>query len=166
MRPLKITSGPRFSINGHADFHKGKSENPKIGTVEDWYLINLSGAMHPIHIHLIQFQHLRQYTLKMVPGFEESCSFYDVDFVFKNENVSCDDKYNGIDYQHYRDKINGSPTLKDYQDACTYIANLSDWTECFDEFGNEEATGPTSGIDVMTSLINGSAYDSPNMTDS
>ena len=34
MRPLYVPSDfSFFAINGHADFHKGQSENPKIGTV-------------------------------------------------------------------------------------------------------------------------------------
>ena len=50
------TTGTHFKINGHYRFHKGQSENPEIGTTEDWWLINLSGFEHPIHVHLINFQ--------------------------------------------------------------------------------------------------------------
>lgn len=32
------------------------TENPKLGTTEIWYLINLTKDSHPIHIHLIDFQ--------------------------------------------------------------------------------------------------------------
>ncbi|MEH7307896.1 multicopper oxidase family protein [Neobacillus drentensis] len=32
------------------------TENPKLGSTEIWYLINLSPDSHPIHIHLIDFQ--------------------------------------------------------------------------------------------------------------
>ncbi|MEH6908157.1 multicopper oxidase family protein [Neobacillus drentensis] len=32
------------------------SENPKLGSTEIWYLINLTKDSHPIHIHLIDFQ--------------------------------------------------------------------------------------------------------------
>ncbi|WP_144550746.1 multicopper oxidase family protein [Bacillus sp. X1(2014)] len=32
------------------------SENPKLGSTEIWYLINLSQDSHPIHLHLVEFQ--------------------------------------------------------------------------------------------------------------
>ncbi|UPM56493.1 multicopper oxidase family protein [Gottfriedia acidiceleris] len=32
------------------------SENPKLGTTEIWYLINLTPDAHPIHLHLINFK--------------------------------------------------------------------------------------------------------------
>lgn len=32
------------------------TENPKLGSTEIWYLINLTDDSHPIHIHLIDFQ--------------------------------------------------------------------------------------------------------------
>ena len=68
MRPLVRTTQFSFGINGHIDFHQGASENPMIGTVEDWYLINTMTSPqigHPIHVHLIQYEHLREYTLKL-----------------------------------------------------------------------------------------------------
>ena len=35
------------------------SETPKVGTVEDWYYINLTGDTHPMHTHLVTFQVVR-----------------------------------------------------------------------------------------------------------
>jgi spore coat protein A len=32
------------------------TETPKIGTVEDWVYINMTGDTHPMHIHLVTFQ--------------------------------------------------------------------------------------------------------------
>lgn len=32
------------------------TENPRLGTTEVWYLINLTTDTHPIHLHLIDFQ--------------------------------------------------------------------------------------------------------------
>lgn len=32
------------------------TETPRVGATEDWYLINLLGGAHPIHIHLVPFQ--------------------------------------------------------------------------------------------------------------
>lgn len=36
------------------------SELPRVGSTEDWEIINLTGDTHPIHIHLIQFQVLNR----------------------------------------------------------------------------------------------------------
>ena len=81
MRPILLypekEGGAFFSINGHVNFHHGQSENPQIGTVEDWYYINLIGNPHPIHVHLINFQMIKQYSLKMVTG---SVTYYHCDF--------------------------------------------------------------------------------------
>ena len=68
MRPL--ISRPfdqRFVINGHYMFDMGASENPQIGTIEDWYIINTITEPHPIHMHLQQFQVVRTYSLKLSP---------------------------------------------------------------------------------------------------
>lgn len=32
------------------------SETPRVGTVEDWEIVNLTADTHPIHLHLVQFQ--------------------------------------------------------------------------------------------------------------
>jgi spore coat protein A, manganese oxidase len=32
------------------------TETPKVGTVEDWVYVNLTGDTHPMHIHLVTFQ--------------------------------------------------------------------------------------------------------------
>ncbi len=32
------------------------TENPKVGTVEDWVYINMTGDTHPMHTHLVTFQ--------------------------------------------------------------------------------------------------------------
>ena len=47
-------------------FDQGNSENPQIGTVEDWFLINVDNfVVHPFHFHLINFQIVRDYYLKI-----------------------------------------------------------------------------------------------------
>ena len=37
-------------------FDDPTTEIPKVGTVEDWVYINLTGDTHPMHVHLVQFQ--------------------------------------------------------------------------------------------------------------
>lgn len=32
------------------------SETPRVGSTEDWVIVNIAGGSHPIHLHLIQFQ--------------------------------------------------------------------------------------------------------------
>jgi spore coat protein A, manganese oxidase len=38
------------------DFEELPTETPRVGTVEDWVYINLTGDTHPIHTHLVTFQ--------------------------------------------------------------------------------------------------------------
>ena len=57
--------GGTFSFNGHPDFHNdGKTDNPRIGTTEDWVYFSFL-ASHPIHIHLINYQVISKVALKM-----------------------------------------------------------------------------------------------------
>jgi spore coat protein A len=53
-----VTLEPAYgSMNGRKyDDPRGVQERPKLGSTEDWRLINLTGDTHPIHLHLIQFQ--------------------------------------------------------------------------------------------------------------
>jgi spore coat protein A len=51
---LEFAAG-RFLIDG-LRFHDPVTIQVPEGDVEDWLLINLTGATHPIHVHLVQFQ--------------------------------------------------------------------------------------------------------------
>jgi len=62
----------------------GETETPQIGTVEDWYIINNLWEPHPMHFHLINFQIIQTYSLKLTP---EGCTFYELDF-FRFSNYS------------------------------------------------------------------------------
>lgn len=67
MRPLlSLPRDEKFVINGHYMFDMGASENPKIGTVEDWYFVNTLFEAHPMHFHLVNFQVIQTFSLKMV----------------------------------------------------------------------------------------------------
>jgi len=37
-------------------FEDPTTELPKVGTIEDWVYINVTGDTHPMHVHLVQFQ--------------------------------------------------------------------------------------------------------------
>jgi spore coat protein A, manganese oxidase len=52
------TGEPEFgSLNGRKfDDVRGVQERPKVGTTEDWRLVNTTEDSHPIHLHLVQFQ--------------------------------------------------------------------------------------------------------------
>jgi spore coat protein A, manganese oxidase len=45
-----------LNLNG-VHFDEGPvTENPKVGSVEDWVYVNLTGDTHPMHSHLVTFQ--------------------------------------------------------------------------------------------------------------
>ena len=48
---------PTWDLNLNAlPFGAPITEKPKVGTIEDWVYINLTGDTHPIHSHLVTFQ--------------------------------------------------------------------------------------------------------------
>ena len=67
MRPMFFSNG-NFIFNGHYHFSEsGASDNPKIGTTEDWFIINTMvnpSIRHPLHIHLINYQVIAQAQLR------------------------------------------------------------------------------------------------------
>jgi spore coat protein A len=44
-----------LNLNG-VHFAEPATETPKVGTVEDWVYINMTGDTHPMHMHLVTFQ--------------------------------------------------------------------------------------------------------------
>ena len=78
MKPLfSRPSDKKFIINGHYKFMKGASDNPDIGTTEDWHFINNLVQAHPFHFHLVNFQVIQKYSLKLTA---EGCTYYQLDF--------------------------------------------------------------------------------------
>ena len=53
------------------DFADGISELPRVGSIEEWDIINLTGDTHPIHTHLTQFQILNRESFD-VEGYTEA----------------------------------------------------------------------------------------------
>jgi spore coat protein A len=48
---------PRWFLNlNGVHFGEDTTEAPKVGTVEDWVFVNLTGDTHPMHMHLVTFQ--------------------------------------------------------------------------------------------------------------
>lgn len=46
-------------INGK-HFEEPATEDPRVGTIEVWQIINITADAHPIHLHLVQFQILNR----------------------------------------------------------------------------------------------------------
>jgi FtsP/CotA-like multicopper oxidase with cupredoxin domain len=79
MKPIFMKNGVHF-FNGHYDYASGRTDNPKIGTTEDWAFIGL-GHRHPIHVHLINYQIIGKTDLKDYTGYTTGnnhfpCTFY------------------------------------------------------------------------------------------
>jgi spore coat protein A, manganese oxidase len=49
------TAAWRLTLNG-ALFDDARTETPAVGTIEDWYYVNLTGDTHPMHTHLVTHQ--------------------------------------------------------------------------------------------------------------
>lgn len=50
------TDGWELTLNGLGFDDAPATETPRIGSVEDWYFINLTGDTHPMHVHLFMFE--------------------------------------------------------------------------------------------------------------
>ena len=156
MRPLLFYNGGkkydfRFSINGHPTFHGGKSENPQIGTVEDWYFINLIWfAPHPIHVHLINYQLVKEYSLKKV---NENITYYHCDFFLEYAALNDSNCNPNSTYFKYQQKYqNGEDlTYDEYKNIAPYLYSITtDQAKvCFANFANEhDFINGVSGIDL------------------
>jgi len=49
-----------IGLLGNARWHEPITEDPKAGTTEIWSFANTTGDVHPLHIHLVQFQVLNR----------------------------------------------------------------------------------------------------------
>ena len=45
---------------GNARWHEPITEDPKAGSTEIWSFVNITGDVHPLHLHLVQFQVLNR----------------------------------------------------------------------------------------------------------
>jgi spore coat protein A len=53
-------NGPVMLMLSGKHWHDPITENPRVGSVEVWEIMNLANDVHPIHLHLIQFQLLNR----------------------------------------------------------------------------------------------------------
>jgi FtsP/CotA-like multicopper oxidase with cupredoxin domain len=76
--PLMVT------LNGQS-YDGVLTEAPRVGSTEDWYIVNLTPDWHPIHLHLTQFQ-----LVKRIPF---NADQYKADWIAKNGEPPFDTNY-------------------------------------------------------------------------
>jgi hypothetical protein len=88
-KPFMRDSFAQFNlvINGHHHFGEGASDQPQIGTTEDWFFINTllnPDLPHSVHVHLINFQVISHGEMKKMPlsnpPSRNMCSYYEIDY--------------------------------------------------------------------------------------
>lgn len=80
MRPLfSLPYDTRFMIGAHYMFQMGATDQAKIGTIDDFYMINNLWEDHPMHIHLVNHQAIASYSLKQLPA-NSNCTLYMIDY--------------------------------------------------------------------------------------
>lgn len=134
-RPLfSLPLHSKFMIGAHYMFEMGASELSKIGTIEDFYIVNTLWQAHPIHIHLINYQRVAQYSLKSIPQ-NRNCTLYMLDYF----------------------RLSGLPELQlSNLDLCNYLLSLSDDSvvslfEKLNSYSLENVTvNRVSGLDSLT----------------
>jgi spore coat protein A len=49
-----------IGLLGNARWHEPITEDPRAGSTEIWSFVNITGDVHPLHIHLVRFQVLNR----------------------------------------------------------------------------------------------------------
>ncbi len=123
-------------------FQMGASDRPKIGTIEDWYFINPLIQAHPIHFHLVTFQVVKTYSLKMV---QEDCTLFEVDFLRSSGyEIFC-----GLSDNQLCDYIHNNITSEE-ADAIFHLYH-SLYLE--DEIRSIPGLGKVSGFNILQRLV-------------
>ena len=60
-----------IGLVGNARWHEPITEDPKAGSTEIWSFINTTSDVHPLHVHLVQFQVLNRQTFD-VPTYQQT----------------------------------------------------------------------------------------------
>ena len=60
-----------IGLLGNARWHEPITEDPKAGSTEIWSFINVTGDVHPLHVHLVQFQVLNRQAFD-VPTYQQT----------------------------------------------------------------------------------------------
>ena len=147
-RPLfSLPYDTRFMIGAHFMFEDGATDVPKIGTVDDFYMINNLWEDHPMHIHLINHQVVKAYSLKQLPE-NTNCTLYFLDF-FRLSGLDEFKGLNNIDLCNYIWGLEESEVLDLFMRLKDYmLENKVENTE----------NGLVSGLDVMAHSNGDSSY--------
>ena len=60
-----------MGLLGNARWHEPITEDPKAGSTEIWSFVNITGDVHPLHVHLVQFQVLNRQAFD-VPTYQQT----------------------------------------------------------------------------------------------
>jgi len=60
-----------IGLLGNARWHDPITEDPKAGSTEIWSFVNITGDVHPLHLHLVQFQVLNRQPFD-VPTYQQT----------------------------------------------------------------------------------------------
>jgi spore coat protein A, manganese oxidase len=60
-----------IGLLGNARWHEPITEDPKAGSTEIWSFVNITGDVHPLHVHLVQFQVLNRQAFD-VPTYQQT----------------------------------------------------------------------------------------------
>ena len=60
-----------IGLLGNARWHEPITEDPKAGSTEIWSFVNITGDVHPLHVHLVQFQVLNRQAFD-VPTYKQT----------------------------------------------------------------------------------------------
>ena len=151
-----------FLFNGHPSFTKARSDNPKIGTVEDWNIFSFLGS-HPIHIHLINFQVVAKAKLKQ---HSSGCYYAELDYWANPERHN----YQGKSLFNCTKKCTDSSCTdcSNWTALCAKIYQLNFRDEAITNITNQRyledevnADGKTFGFNITQQINNQSKDDDP-----
>jgi spore coat protein A, manganese oxidase len=60
-----------IGLLGNTRWHEPITEDPKAGSTEIWSFVNITGDVHPLHVHLVQFQVLNRQAFD-VPTYQQT----------------------------------------------------------------------------------------------
>jgi len=60
-----------IGLLGNARWHEPITEDPKAGSTEIWSFVNITGDVHPLHVHLVEFQVLNRQAFD-VPTYKQT----------------------------------------------------------------------------------------------
>ena len=62
--PVYVNAGLVGQMQGSIGWHSPTTENPALGSTEEWEIWNVTGDAHPVHLHLVNFEILGRHEIK------------------------------------------------------------------------------------------------------